>query len=321
MRNYVITFSICVLSVALSAAGDDTPKPADSASMAGFESLMYFRHARDKADILLTRVQGETPTAQPVGQEFVSGIAADMKTGVKSLEQLATRYEKDDAATKQISAITKRNAKIQDLCARLAAEYAKKTPDARAIVEASKETSRQCSDAATELSDLIKTLKIVRQTPGSTTPKADAAATFGNGFRPHSAELHLRSILDNSKVLDRYADTKNALPQEAITEHMLEIERQLAALKAENAKLDAAFRKEQNLDENMKTVENNQAQLQARIADLRKRSETRQLNPAEVRETSQFMQRTSGATLNQLYQVMGRLGTESVHLEDRPYSD
>ncbi len=321
MRNFGTTFLICILSVTRLFAVDGSPKAAEPSSITGFESLMYFRHAHDKADALLIRIQGELPITQQGAKEFASGIAEDTTAAIKCLEQFAIRYEKDDGVVTQVSKIKERSARIQELCMRVTNEYRKQAPDSHAIAEAVNDTSRQCSAAETALYGLLKTLKIVRQASGSTVPRADAAATFGNGFRPHSAELHLRSILDNSKVIDRYADSKNELPQEAIMEHMREIERQLVALKAENAKLDVAFRKEQNLDENMKTVENNQAQLQARIADLRKRSETRQLNPAEVRETSQFMQRTSGATLNQLYQVMGKLGTESVHLEDRPYSD
>jgi DNA repair exonuclease SbcCD ATPase subunit len=306
-------------------AGDEERLSNDaSADSAGLEARMYLRHARDRVETIYTRLELKLPTPPKEMQEFVSEIVRDVKAGDTSMDALRGRYSKDTNVIERINRLKDQNKEIQLSSARLAAAFAKEPLDIATATDASSESWRQLDAAEIETSNLLKSLNIVRRVPtkakSASDAPADAAATFGKGFRPHTAHVYQRSILDNARVLDHYAGTKGALPDATIAEHLGEIERQLAALKKEYAKLDAEFRKEKGLEADLKAVEESQAKLGGQVDLIKKNSATRKLNPTELKESSNLIRRSAISIMNQSYRVMDRLGTQPVQHEEPLYA-
>lgn len=325
---YFVVFIGCGFSLLL--AADDIAPTADASTTAGPEARMYLRHAKDWAETLFSRTQSQAPMPSKEAQEFASGITRDLQACEKTLERLKTQLAKNADALERVGRIRQQTSKALEANARLAAECTKEPRNAAAMTKTSGETWHAIDAAEAEATALLNALNIARRLPPKPVPAsgsekaataADPAATFGKGFRPQSAVIAQRSILDNARVLDHYAATKGPLPDDSIQEHVAEMERQLANLKNEYAKLDAAFLKEKKLEDQIKAADEQHAKIAAQIARLKSASTNRKLNPTELKETSALISRSALSTLNQSYRVMYTLGAQPVQHEERPYSD
>lgn len=325
MKNPIpLAIMVCGCFASTLFAADEKPPPADAVA-AGIETRLYLRHARDWAESLYYKNQANVLASSQEAQELAAGIVRDLGRSDKALETLATQYGKGRDIGERIDRIKQHGKMIRELNVHLSAECAKPARDSTVIAEDTSQSWHELTAAEIELAGLLRSLNISGPGAGLRDSKAaqaaDAPTTYGQGFRPHTAAVQLRSILENSRVISHYADAAGALPDATILEHVGEIERQLAALKKEYAKLDETYRKEMKLESTMKTVEEHQAGLEGQVDRLKKSSQTRKLNPTELKETSNYIHKTTSQSLNQLYQLMRTLGTQPVQVEDRPYSN
>ncbi len=331
LARLALVFGTAVLP-AHSLLADELPKKQDSqpswiaaqTAATGLDAQMYLRHAKDWLATLSFRIQAGLPTPMQEAHDLALGIIRDVQACDQALDKLKRQLGKDPDVADRIGLIKQQNAKVQTLNGRLVAECAKETRNASAISDLSIETWHELDAAEVELSALLQTLKIDWLIPsnptaaskaGDASPKAssapaEAAATLGNGFRPHTAAVQHQSAVDNARLLYHYATTQSTLPKATILEHLSEIERQLIALKKEYAKLDDVVQKEHKLKAQIETVEEQNAKAQEQVARLTKSVEAGMLNPAQLKETSALIYQNLRVAQKQQYQVIRNLGVQ-----------
>jgi len=300
------------------------PSIAAQTAATALDAQMYLRHAKDWLATLSFRIQAGLPTPKQEAHDLASGIVRDVQACDQALDKLNKQLEKNPDVADRIGRIKQQNAKVQKLNVRFAAECAKETRNASAISDLSIETWHELDAAEVELSALLQTLKIDwlippnptaaskagDGSPKASSPPAAAAATPGNGFRPHTAAVQHQSAVDNARLLYHYATTQTTPPEATILEHLSEIERQLIALKKEYAKLNDVAQKENELKAQIETVEEQNAKAQEQVTRLTKSVKAGMLNPAQLKETSALIYQNLRAAQNQQYRVIRNLGVQ-----------
>lgn len=330
--------TVFVLALGTGISGDERKSSPtnDAAAATGREARIYLRHAKDWLETLSFRTEAELPTPKAEAQDLVAAIVRDVQASGKALDRLSAQYVKNVDVLDRLGRIKQQIAKVQVLNARLAAECAKEPRDASTISDGSFESWHELDAAEVETTALLRLLKINRLAPpkpavaskggnASTTPmpsSADGTATLGKGFRPRTATAYHRSALDTAGVLSDYGESQGPVPEETVLEHLGDIERQLASLKQEYAKLDDVYRKEKNLEREIKAVEDKQSNAQSYVDRLKKAATTRKLNPTELREVSNLIYQSLRETLIQHYQILDNSGVQHGGWHNEPlYSD
>lgn len=133
-------------------------------------------------------------------------------------------------------------------------------------------------------------------------------ATFGEGFRPCSASVFERSALDNASILHRYANAPENVTNEVLQEHLVEVERQLANLKKEYAKLGEELRKQKNLQAQIQSVEQHSAKAKQQCDMLEQAVQSGKTDRDKTREYCDVMCKELKASLEQHYKLMRGMG-------------
>jgi len=134
--------------------------------------------------------------------------------------------------------------------------------------------------------------------------------TFGEGFRPDSASVYERSALDNASLLHRYANASEKVTSEALQEHLTEVERQLANLQKEYAKLGEELRKQKDLQAQIQSVEQHSDKAKQQCDMLEQTVKTGKADSEKTREYCDAMCKELKASLEQHYKLMQRMGIQ-----------
>jgi hypothetical protein len=340
-RTSLLLVTVSVVSGGLLRAADEVKAPGriagarkEVAAARGLEARMFLRHAKDRLENLLLRVRTEVSISNEEAQDLAAAVKQDLHSSDAALDKLREQFAGSADVVDWISQIRQQLASGQELNTRLAAEFARKARDSNALTDGSWKAWSQLDAADVELGDLLRSLKIYRVIPSraavagakvapSAPPPstADGTATLGEGFRPRTATAYHRAALDHAGVLADYGESQGEVPDDTILEHLSEIERQLSSLKAEYAKLDDGVRKEKDLERNIKAMEENQAAAQKRVDSLKKSAETRQLNPAELKEVSNLIYQNLRKSMTQHYVIMNNGGVQHGGWHNEPLYD
>jgi hypothetical protein len=300
-------------------------------ALLGLDARMYLRHAKDWMSALSFKSRAGKVLASERVQPLVAAVKRDLSACNAALDSLKVEYSLFGDIADRIARIRERTDKIQDLQTKIQDAGAKDPVDVNAVAEASSDGWHILDAADVELSGLLQTLKIdglaPPRRPAATTgdtPKsqpAEPAMTLGKGFRPRTATTLHRAAVDNARALSDYSKGTSPVADDTVLVHLTEMDRQLAALKTEYAKLDDMFRKEKDIEKHMKVVEEEQTKAQSQIDKLKSLSASRKLNATELKEVSDIIYRSLSGSFNQFYQVLGKTGVsyEARH-EDPLYS-